>query len=526
MHAFLSGLYLSLAFMTAVSGASARAAVEEGFFGIEAGPERGFSRATLQHAMYATVRIHDRVNAGSAVVLSPDGYVLTALHNVIAAPELAPYFVTDEPDFSLGERWDLSQKNVVAFDKQVKRRLKLPRQPVVIAVDIPELGAVQAEVLLVGEYEKTLNITVFGSGEDGIANAIIGRDSVEYPQDFAILKIISLAHELPLLNCVTLATETPKQGTAVSAIGLPARTHRRQGSAFGDTKHVSFGKITSSKSTCIHDNNGQPIGDDDFCLQTDVDLQPGNSGGMLLDTSGKVVGLNMAVKANEDHVTSNDYPQWTLSARSTTILETARKRLPRSVFRKVFQSCPEVTAPKEHLSIAHNHTLDIDQTFELTELLTRRFEFPDPVPLVSAPFLEQAPQFPEMLRTKLNTDLGSHFHKHLTDGNGAELVQLNGIDPHLRTTYLRSLMSRAATDLLLCSINDTMEMPLENQQVVVFSDHVRGGFTEVTTGLDIFSEDSIQKILETTQNWRGDFFRSIPEDKLAEIVRKLSHEAQ
>jgi S1-C subfamily serine protease len=103
---------------------------------------------------------------------------------------------------------------------------------------------------------------------------IIGRDS---DTDLAIVKIYGSGY-----STVRLGSSIELQiGQLVIAIGNP----------LGFQHSVSAG-ILSGMGRTMRSTNGKLI---DNILQSDVALNPGNSGGPMIDTEGKVVGINTAM---------------------------------------------------------------------------------------------------------------------------------------------------------------------------------------------------------------------------------------
>ena len=98
--------------------------------------------------------------------------------------------------------------------------------------------------------------------------------AIDKPSDVAIIKID--AHNLPTL--VTGNSDTLKPGEWVLAIGSP----------FGFEHTVSAG-VVSAMSRTLPDSSAVPF------IQTDVAVNPGNSGGPLLNLKGEVIGINSQI---------------------------------------------------------------------------------------------------------------------------------------------------------------------------------------------------------------------------------------
>lgn len=92
--------------------------------------------------------------------------------------------------------------------------------------------------------------------------------------DIALLKVE--AHGLPVVK--PGSSETLKVGEWVAAIGSP----------FGFVNTITAG-IVSAKGRSLTDESFVPF------IQTDVAVNPGNSGGPLLNLRGEVVGINSAI---------------------------------------------------------------------------------------------------------------------------------------------------------------------------------------------------------------------------------------
>jgi serine protease Do len=113
---------------------------------------------------------------------------------------------------------------------------------------------------------------------------VVGRDK---PTDVAVLKIDAEG----LVALPFGDSDAVQVGDWVVAIGNP----------FGLAHTVSAG-IVSAKDRTRDDVPGlDPTGYFNF-LQTDASINPGSSGGPLLDMAGQVVGINAAVKANANNI--------------------------------------------------------------------------------------------------------------------------------------------------------------------------------------------------------------------------------
>ncbi|MDO8459721.1 MAG: trypsin-like peptidase domain-containing protein [Nanoarchaeota archaeon] len=110
------------------------------------------------------------------------------------------------------------------------------------------------------------DISVVTYGKKRISATLIGQDQ---ERDLALLKIAGTYLSLDLANSDNLQV-----GKKVIAIGNPLG--------------LSF-TVTGGIISALHrkGSNGLPE-----YIQTDVSLNPGNSGGPLIDTSGEVVGIN------------------------------------------------------------------------------------------------------------------------------------------------------------------------------------------------------------------------------------------
>lgn len=106
---------------------------------------------------------------------------------------------------------------------------------------------------------------------------VVGRDPIT---DLALLKIdADDLHVIPMGNSDNL-----KVGEWVLAVGNP----------FGFTSTVTAG-IVSAKARSIGSATGMRTMSLDSFIQTDAAVNPGNSGGALVNTRGELVGINTAI---------------------------------------------------------------------------------------------------------------------------------------------------------------------------------------------------------------------------------------
>ena len=114
------------------------------------------------------------------------------------------------------------------------------------------------------------DIRVTLSTDEEVAAELIGFDE---PTDIAVLKI----EASDLISAEWADSDTVSVGSLVWAVGSP----------FGLKQSVTTGVLSAK-----HRNTGHPY--QDF-LQTDAAVNPGNSGGPLVDERGRVVGINTAI---------------------------------------------------------------------------------------------------------------------------------------------------------------------------------------------------------------------------------------
>jgi S1-C subfamily serine protease len=132
-------------------------------------------------------------------------------------------------------------------------------------------GLIFTNAHVIGEPER-LNVTLLDGNEFGCEVTGIDKDS-----DIAIIKIFGEGYTPARLgNSANL-----KIGQFIIAIGNP----------FGFQHSVSVGVISGVGRT-MRTPEGHLI---DNILQSDAAMNPGNSGGPMIDTSGEVIGINTAI---------------------------------------------------------------------------------------------------------------------------------------------------------------------------------------------------------------------------------------
>ena len=117
-------------------------------------------------------------------------------------------------------------------------------------------------------------ITVVLSDRREFAAKVMGADE---RTDLAVLKINAGPDPLPVLPLAD--SDALQVGDVVLAIGNP----------FGVGQTVTMGIVSALARTAVG------VSDYRFFIQTDAAVNPGNSGGALIDIAGRVVGINSAI---------------------------------------------------------------------------------------------------------------------------------------------------------------------------------------------------------------------------------------
>ncbi len=162
----------------------------------------------------------------------------------------------------------------------------------------PIVGSGSGVILSEDGYIVTNNHVIDGAQEiEVILNnqksyeaTLVGTDPTT---DIALLKI-----EEKGLNYLTFgSSDNLKVGEWVLAVGNP----------FNLTSTVTAGIVSAkSRSINILASRNQPMGIESF-IQTDAAVNPGNSGGALVNTSGELIGINTAIASQTGSYTGYSF---------------------------------------------------------------------------------------------------------------------------------------------------------------------------------------------------------------------------
>lgn len=133
--------------------------------------------------------------------------------------------------------------------------------------------------------QNTVNVSVTFADGDGYAAEVIGSDPYA---DLAVLRVNAPLSEFKPLKIVS--SSTLKVGDFVVAVGNP----------YGLAGSMSFGIVSAlGRSLAGDQTGGYPIAN---VIQTTTPLNPGNSGGPLLNLNGEVVGITTAIVSGSQGV--------------------------------------------------------------------------------------------------------------------------------------------------------------------------------------------------------------------------------
>ena len=129
--------------------------------------------------------------------------------------------------------------------------------------------------------QSVINLTVTFINGNGYAATVIGSDPYA---DLAVLSVNAPQYEFKPLEVVS--SSTLKVGDIVVAVGNP----------YGLAGSMSIGIVSALGRTITEEQTGKyPIAN---VIQTTAPLNPGNSGGPLLNLQGQVVGITTAIVSN------------------------------------------------------------------------------------------------------------------------------------------------------------------------------------------------------------------------------------
>ena len=164
------------------------------------------------------------------------------------------------------------------FDQQAA-----PRQALGSGFVIDKAGHIVTNYHVI---EGADEIEVSFSNQDTLRATIVGSDP---STDIAVLRVQSTSRGLAPLAFGN--SDTVRVGDPVVAIGNP----------FGLRRTATAGIVSAVQERTITAPNGYPI---DHVIQTDAQINSGNSGGPLLSAQGEVIGVNSQI-ARADGSTGN-----------------------------------------------------------------------------------------------------------------------------------------------------------------------------------------------------------------------------
>jgi len=167
------------------------------------------------------------------------------------------------------------------FGNPYRRRQQQPEQQ----PEQQQLGLGSGVIISADGYIVTNNHVIDGAERLEITlndnrtfeAVIIGTDETT---DLALIKIE--AENLPVIPIGN--SDALKVGEWVLAVGNP----------FGFTSTVTAGIVSAKARNISSITNGRAMGIESF-IQTDAAVNPGNSGGALVNTSGELIGINTAI---------------------------------------------------------------------------------------------------------------------------------------------------------------------------------------------------------------------------------------
>ena len=135
----------------------------------------------------------------------------------------------------------------------------------------------------------SISVTDVGNGKTYSAN-VLGYDRTG---DVAVIKLVSASG----LQTITTAGGNAAVGQAVVGVGNAGGT--------GGTPSTAGGSVTATnQSITASDDNGGNSENLTGLIETNADIQPGDSGGSLVNTSGQVIGMDTAASTGSGYQVS------------------------------------------------------------------------------------------------------------------------------------------------------------------------------------------------------------------------------
>ncbi len=220
--------------------------------------------------------------AGRTVVLLGAAVLLAGTSGLTGALLTSQLMDTPTATSSASAVPDLDRSSLAALVAKV--------QPTVVSIKTGSgegSGVVidgKGDVLTNNHVVATANgdtVTVTSSHGDSTRATIVGTDP---RSDLAVVRV---ADRTGLTAAVFGDSDATRVGDSVLALGSP----------LGLEGSVTAG-IVSAKDRTIQvggEQNGSPVSSISGMIQTDAAVNPGNSGGALVDLNGKVIGINSAI---------------------------------------------------------------------------------------------------------------------------------------------------------------------------------------------------------------------------------------